>query len=321
MIRWLAGRLAQALVTLALVTVITFFLMRLAPGDPMAPVGDRQMSQREVLALRAMYGLDQPLYRQFTAYLTGLLHGDLGTSFSQRRPVATVVAERLPATLLLGGCVLVINFTLGVWLGARQAVRRGSRFDHLASTLSLSGYAMPSFWLGMLLIWLFAIHFRVLPASGMRDLFAAELSPARRALDLLRHLTLPVATLSLVTLAITMRHQRSAMLEVLRLDYVRTARAKGLPERVVLRRHAWRNAIFPTVTLLGLWLPVIATGAVFVEAVFSWPGLGSLAQDAIGNRDYPLLMGTSMLTSTTVVVGGLLADVGYLFLDPRLHRR
>jgi peptide/nickel transport system permease protein len=319
--RWLAGRLLQALVTLALVTVITFFLMRLAPGDPMAPVGDRQMSEREVAAMRAIYGLDQPLSRQFTAFVAGLLRGDLGTSFSHRRPVRTVVAERLPATLLLGSCVLLVNFTLGVWLGARQAVRRSSRFDQIASTFSLAGYAMPSFWLGMLLIWLFAIHWKVLPASGMHDLFAAELSPVRRVLDVLRHLVLPVSTLCIVSIAITMRHQRSAMLEVLRLDYVRTARAKGLSERVVLRRHAWRNAIFPTVTLLGLWLPVIATGAVFVEAVFSWPGLGSLAQDAIGNRDYPLLMGTSMLTSATVVFGGLLADLGYVLLDPRLRHQ
>jgi len=318
---WLFSRLLQAAATLAAAIVVLFFLMRLAPGDPLAQLaGERQMSLQEVEVLRARYGLDQPLTSQFSAFVRGVIRGDLGTSISQRRPVTRILAERLPATLLLGGTVLVLNFTIGIWLGVLQARRKGSRADRWLSTLSLTGYATPSFWLGLILVWLVAVRWHWFPAGGMVDPLRSGESGLPRMLDVAHHLVLPVLTLTIVSMAVTMRHQRTAMLEVLGADFVRTARAKGLDEGPVIWRHAWRNALFPIITLFGLWLPVLVTGSVFVEGVFAWPGLGSLSQEAISGRDYPLLMGTALLVSFTVVLGNVLADLAYFYLDPRVRR-
>jgi peptide/nickel transport system permease protein len=318
---WLFSRLLQAAATLAAAIVVLFFLMRLAPGDPLAQLaGERQMSLQEVQVLRARYGLDQPLTSQFSAFVRGVLRGDLGTSISQRRPVTDILAERLPATLLLGGTVLVLNFTIGIWLGVLQARRKGSRADRWLSTLSLTGYATPSFWLGLILVWLAGVRWHWFPAGGMVDPLRSGESGLPRMLDVAHHLVLPVLTLTIVSMAVTMRHQRTAMLEVLGADFVRTARAKGLDEGPVIWRHAWRNALFPIITLFGLWLPVLVTGSVFVEGVFAWPGLGSLSQEAISGRDYPLLMGTALLVSLTVVLGNVIADLAYFYLDPRVRR-
>jgi peptide/nickel transport system permease protein len=200
-------------------------------------------------------------------------------------------------------------------------VHRGTPLDQSLSTLSLAAYAMPSFWLGLLLVWMFAIEWRVLPAAGIHDPFLPESAgAAARWTDLARHLLLPALTLSAVNVAATMRHQRGAMLEALAQPFVRAARARGLSERRVVWRHGWRNALFPVITLFGLWLPLLVTGSVFVEKVFAWPGLGALAADAIGARDYPLLMGATMLVTGLVISGGLLADLAYSLLDPRVRR-
>ncbi|HEU5170995.1 MAG TPA: ABC transporter permease [Gemmatimonadales bacterium] len=318
---WLARRVTQAVATLAAVLVLLFFLMRAAPGDPLDRLAvDRPVTPEETAALRARYGLDQPVGRQFVAYARGALRGDFGTSIEYGRPVAALIAERMPPTLLLGGVVLLVNFTLGIWLGVAQAVRRGGPLDRVLGAASLAGHAMPSFWLGLALAWLVAVRWRLLPPAGMQDpLLDPAAGLAARAADLLAHLALPALTLCVVTLAGTMRYQRRAMLEVLRLPYIVTARAKGLPERIVRRRHAWRNALFPVLALFGLWLPFLVTGAVFVESVFAWPGLGSLAAEAVGARDYPLLMGTASLAAGLVVLGGLLTDLAYAALDPRVR--
>lgn len=321
MSRWLLRRGVQAVATFAVAIALLFVLMRAAPGDPLFRLSaDRPISQKEIEVLRARYGLDQPVGKQLVAFVGGLLRGDLGVSIEHGRPVTALLAERLPATLLLGGSVLLLNFTVGLWLGVRQAVRRGQREDRWLTTLSLTGYAMPSFWLGLVLAWLVGVQWRLLPAAGMQDpLLSSDAGFLTRAGDVLRHLVLPVLTLSVVSIAATMRYQRAAMLEVLRLPYIVTARAKGLPERVVTWRHAWRNALFPVITLFGLWLPILVTGSVFVEAVFAWPGLGSLAAGAVGSRDYPLLMGASLLVAALVVAGGFLTDVAYALLDPRVR--
>lgn len=321
MTRWLVGRLLQAVVTLVLVAVILFFLMRLAPGDPLSRLGgDQQISALQIERLRQQYGLDQPLLRQFVVWASAVARGDLGVSIEYGRPVTSLIAERLPATLLLGGMVLFINFTLGPWLGSVQAVRRGSAVDRWLGAASLAGYAMPSFWLGLLLVGLVAVHWRLLPAGGAHNpLLPPDAGPLAVGLDIAAHLVLPVLTLVVVSIASTMRYQRRALLEVLPLPYIVAARARGLAEPLVIRRHAWRNALFPVLTLAGLWLPILATGSVFVEAVFAWPGLGSLAAGAVGTRDYPLLMGTTLLVSTLVVLGGFLADVAYAVLDPRIR--
>ncbi|MBA3346086.1 MAG: ABC transporter permease [Gemmatimonadales bacterium] len=319
--RWLLRRTAQAAVTLAIAITLLFVLMRAAPGDPLSRLqGDRLLSREEIASLRERYGLDQPLLTQFGAFVGGLARGDLGVSIEYGRPVTSLLAERLPATLQLGGAVILLNFTLGLWLGVRQAVRRGSREDRWLTVASLGGYATPSFWLGLVLAWLVGVKWGLLPPAGHSDpLLDSGAGFLERTVDLLRHLALPVLTLSAVTIATTMRHQRNAMLDVLRDPFMLTARAKGLSERAVTWRHAWRNALFPVVTLFGLWLPILVTGSVFVEAVFAWPGLGSLAAAAVGHRDYPLLMGAALLTAVLVVAASLLTDLVYALLDPRVR--
>ncbi|HEU4698814.1 MAG TPA: ABC transporter permease [Gemmatimonadales bacterium] len=321
MARWLAGRLAQGVLTFAVATVLLFCLMRATPGDPLARLaGERQIDPADVAHLRARYGLDQPLGRQFATFVTGALRGDLGVSITYGRPVTALLRERLPATLLLVGTVLLVDFTLGLWLGVRQALARGRALDATLSTLSLAGYAAPSFWIGLVLAWLVGVEWRLLPAAGMADpLLAADAPWATRALDVARHLVLPALTLVVVSLAAAMRYQRAALLEVLAQPFMQTARAKGLPARAVVWRHGWRNALFPVLTLFGLWLPLLASGSVFVEAVFAWPGLGSLAAEAVAGRDYPVIMGTSLLVTVLVVASALLVDLAYAWLDPRVR--
>lgn len=323
MIRWFVLRTLQAIATLLAALVVIFFLMRVLPGDPVPIlVGDRQVSPEEIARIRARFCLDCPLPAQFVRFVTDAAQGDLGTSIRYNRPVTQLIREHIRPTLLLGATVLLINFTLGVALGAWQGIRKGRLVDRVLSSFSLLAYALPTFWLGTILAWIFSIKLRLLPSGG----FISPDLPEHPgfwllATDIAYHLILPVATLSIVTIAATMRYQRSALIEVLRLDYVRTARAKGLPESQVIRRHAWRNALFPVLTIFGLWLPILATGSVFVETVFSLNGLGYLANEAIGLRDYPLLMGTTMLVSSLIVFGGLLTDVGYMLLDPRVRRQ
>jgi peptide/nickel transport system permease protein len=318
---WLFRRVLQAVTAFVVAVTILFFLMRAAPGDPLSRLSEnRPLTPAEVATLKARYGLDQPAGTQFLAFIRGLVRGDLGVSIEYGRPVTSLLAERLPATLLLGGTVLLLNFTVGVWLGVRQSVRKDRREDRWLTTLSLAGYAMPSFWLGLVLAWLVGIEWRLLPPAGMEDpLLSQSAGPLVRLSDVLHHLILPSLTLSAVSIAATMRYQRAAMLDVLRMPFILTARAKGIPERTVTWHHAWRNALFPVITLFGLWLPILVTGSVFVESVFAWPGLGSLAASAVAGRDYPLLMGASLLVAALVVTGALVTDLAYAALDPRVR--
>ncbi len=322
MSHWLLRRLLGAAVTLLLALTLVFFLMRLAPGDPLSRLSDdRPLPPETIAALRARYGLDQSLPRQYAAFVGGALRGDLGGSIEHGgRPVLSLLGERLPATLLLGGSALLLNFTFGVWLGVWQAGRRGSGADHAMTVVTLTAYATPSFLLGIVLAWGLAVELRWFPVGFMHAIgLPPDAGPLTRFRDLLWHLALPVATLSAGTIGATVRFQRAAMIEAFRLEAVRTARAKGLPERVVRWRHAWRNALGPMLALFGLWLPLLVAGSVFVEQIFSWPGLGSLVADAIGARDYPVLMGATVLVSATIIGGNLLADVLQRWLDPRLR--
>ena len=322
MTRWLARRILQAVVTFVVVTVLLFVLMRLTPGDPLERVaGDRQMSAEAVAALRHRFGIDQPIAAQFRTFVAGALAGDLGVSIEHYpTKVSTLVMSRLPASLLLGGTEILLTFSIGIALGVFQAVNRLRLADRWLTRASLTLYAMPSFWLGLVLAWFFGVRLQLLPVAQMHDpLLDPDASWLARTGDVLRHLILPAVTLTAVSLAAVMRYQRTALLEVLRLDFVLAARARGIPERQVLWRHAWRNALFPVVGLLGLWLPMLVSGSVFVEQVFNWPGLGSLAADAVSARDYPVILGTAMLVSAQVLLGGLLADLAYYALDPRVR--
>lgn len=320
---WVARRVLQALVTFLLAATLAFFLMRLTPGDPLARLTeDRPLAPEAVAALRTRYGIDKPPLTQFAVFLAGIARGDFGSSIEHNgRPVTALIRERLPATLLLGGTALALNLLFGVAVGVFQAARAGTRADHALTLFSLAAYATPSFWLGLVLAWAFGTELHWFPVAFMSEPWlTSATSWAVRVRDILWHLTLPALTLSLVTFGATARYQRAAMLEALAHPCVRTARTKGLPERLVLWRHAWRNALGPMLALFGLWLPLLVAGSVFVEAVFVWPGLGTLAADAIASRDYPVLMGTTVLVSAAVVAGSLLADLAHRWLDPRLQQ-
>ena len=315
---WLARRTLQAVVTALVALTLLFFLIRSLPGDPLAVLTeDRPLSSEQVRDLQRRFQLDQPLGSQFIAFMGGALRGDLGTSIQYGRPVTQLVLERLPRTLLLGATVLLINFTLGLWLGVQQALHRGRPIDRILTTLSLTGYAMPSFWLGLMLVLTFAVRLHWLPAAGSQNPGLEGTGTAAVVLDRLRHLILPALTLAGVSIASSMRYQRAAMLEALRQPFVLAARARGLTGQRVVWGHAWRSALPSVLTLFGLWLPILVVGAVFVEQVFAWQGIGSLTAGAAAARDYPLLMGTAIVATAAVVTGSLVSDVLHCLLDPR----
>jgi peptide/nickel transport system permease protein len=317
--RYLAGRLLQSLVVVLLVTTASFFLAHLAPGEPFS-VDDPRMPGHVREHWRAQFGLDRPLPEQFVRYLVALARGDMGYSFSRRMPVGDALAAALPRTLLLAGIAIGLSIGLGVALGVYQATRRGRPIERVLSGVSLFFYSLPEFWLALMALLLLAHWVPVFPAGGIIDVAVYDyLGFWGRLWDRLRHLALPAITLTLLTTAGVARHQRAAMLEVIELDFVRTARAKGLSERAVVARHALRNALLPVITLLGLALPALVGGAVFVEFVFSWPGMGYLSAAAIAARDYPLITATVAVGGVMVALGSLVADLLYAVADPRVR--
>jgi len=269
---------------------------------------------------REAYGLDRPLPEQFARYIASIVRGDLGWSFSLQRPVIDVLRDALPNTLLLMSIALVGSFALGIVLAIAQVTRPGSLTDRIIGGVSLIFFSMPEFWLALMVIVLLAYHFPIFPIGGMVDpVMHSSLGPAARAADVARHTVLPALTLTLLFSAVVARYQRAALLDVLPAEYVKTARAKGVPERHIIRRHALRNALLPVITLFGLAFPALLTGAVFVEKVFSWPGMGLVIVNSIDTRDYPLLMAAVIIGSFLVALGSLAADLLYVAFDPRLR--
>jgi peptide/nickel transport system permease protein len=320
--RYLAGRIVQSLIVVFLVTVISFFLIRLAPGDPFSFVGDYTMNDAVRDRLRAQFGYNRPLIEQFFLFLGNVARGRLGYSHSMHRDVGSVIAGAVPRTLLLMGAALVASFAIGVAIGALQAVRRGSWVDRTTSGLLLLFYSIPDFWLALMALLAFAYWLPIFPAGGMVDQVMHDyMSFGGRVRDVIAHLILPSLTLALLGAAGIARFQRAALLEVLPQDYVRTARAKGVAERDVVLKHALRNALLPIITLLGLSLPALVGGAFFVEKVFGWPGMGYIAANAISSRDYDLVTGTVVVGGIMVALGSLLADLLYAAADPRLRAR
>lgn len=319
--RFLARRLAHGAAVLFIAVSISFFLVHLAPGDPFSPTVDgRGMDAATRARLRAEFGLDRPLGEQYVRFLGQIATGNLGPSLSRHRPAAEILKEAVPHTLLLMGTALVLSFAMGVALGAWQAARRGSVGDRVAGTTSLVIASLPEFWLGLVLMLVFAYKLRLLPTSGAVELGVHHLlSPAARIADRAKHLVLPAVTLALIGAGSIARYQRAALLDVLPHDFVRTARAKGLSERRVLWHHALRNALVPTIALAGLSLPALLGGAVFVEHVFSWPGMGRVAADAFASRDYNVVVGATMLGALLVVIGGIATDVLHAVVDPRVR--
>ena len=318
-------RLLGAIPLLLGIATIIFFVLNLAPGDPLAFYFNPNVPPEVMEQLRRNLGLDQPLHIQYFRWVTSFFRGDFGYSFAQSRPVGDIVFEALPNTLMLTGGALVLVFLIGILLGVLQAVRQYSIFDSTSSVLSLFFYSMPSFWLALMLMLLFSLKASqwgwpiALPPTGITSVDYEYLSAGGKVWDRITHLILPVGTLTHALAAGVARYTRGQMLEVIRQDYIRTARAKGLPERTIIMKHALRNSLLPVITLLGLYLPFLFSGAVFVEVIFAWPGMGRVIFDGIFQRDYPLVMATSFLFAVLVVLGNLIADVLYAVADPRIR--
>ncbi len=317
-----AKRLAYAVALIFAVLTINFTLIHAAPGDPALVIAGEMggADQATLDQIRRTYGLDKPILQQYTTYIGRAAQGDLGQSYLYNKPVIELILQRLPATVLLIFTALltaiVVGTAAGVWASRRpQSVGSGA-----VTVLSLVGYAMPTFWTGILLVILFGKVIPIMPIAGMRDVriyggwFVTTI-------DVLHHLVLPAFTLAIVYMAQYSRLSRASMLEVLGSDYIRTARAKGLSERLVVYKHALRNALMPIVTIAGLQFGNLVSGAVLVETVFSWPGLGTLAFDSILGRDYPTLLGVLFFSSVLVIVANLLTDLTYRWIDPRLRAR
>ena len=317
---WVVRRLAASIAIVFAVLTFTFFIVHLARGSPCGPSQEQPFPPEVCDTLIKQFGLDQPLSVQYVRYLGQLARGNLGRSFALHRPVADALADALPHTFVLALAALVIDFSLGLALGIYQAVRERRFADIALGNIALFINSMPTFWLGLVLLLVFAQRLHWFPpGSPSNPVLCPRLDSAYCVLDFLWHLALPALTLGLVGAAATARYQRTAMLEVIRQDYVRTARAKGLGERRVLLVHALRNALLPFITLFGLTFPFLLTGAVLVESVFSWPGMGRLAVDAIRQRDYPVVTAAALVASAMVVLGNLLADVMYVGADPRIR--
>ncbi|MEX2356492.1 MAG: ABC transporter permease [Thermaerobacterales bacterium] len=323
MSKFLIRRLAQVLPMLVGVSIISFSIMHLAPGDPVQLLTSRTASTEEIARVRQLYGLDAPVHVQYWRWLSRVAAGDLGRSFVSGRPVLELISERLPATLLLGSVSEILIFAIAVPIGVAAAVRQYSRFDYTVTAASFFGLAMPNFWLAMILIYVLAIPLTAIPTSGMMTygltIDQAGLLPV--LFDRARHLLLPVTVLVTGGVAAISRYMRSGMLDVLREDYVRTARAKGLRERTVLYRHTLRNALLPVITLMGFELSVLLGGTVIVESIFSWPGLGMAAYQAIQQRDYQVVMAFNMMGAALLMTGMFAADVMYALVDPRIRYR
>jgi len=342
-IQYIARRLVQLLIMLFLLSIVLFVLVNLAPGGPLAGQGQsRHIPPERAAALKRQFGLDKPLPVQYVVWLVGndwmrvdadgdgiaesngtrlgILRGDFGFSFQTRQPVLNEIKIRLPNTLLLMALTLLVALVIAIPAGILSAVKQYSKFDITVTTLSFAGQAIPEFWLGLLLILIFYVWLQnpftgepLLPSGGMSSMNTFSI------IDRTRHLILPVLCGALGWIAWYSRFLRSSMLDVLHLDYLRTARAKGLPEKLVLYKHALRNALIPLVTMLALDLPTIFAGAVFIEILFSWPGMGRLYYTAATQRDYPILLAVLIIGAGLILLSNLFADILYAYIDPRIR--
>ena len=315
MIGFIFRRLLQAIPMVIGVSLIAFALMHLAPGGPLAVYTlNPTIQAQDIERIKVILGLDQPLHIQYWKWATGMLTGHWGFSFFGGRPVLDIILERFPATLILMGSALSVAIILGLGVGILGAVKRYSIFDTLATSGALVALSFPTFWFGLMAIFLFAINLRWLPSGGMYE-FGEE----GNILSLLRHLVLPTMVLALVITATWSRYTRSAFLEVMNQDFMRTARAKGEPQSARLFRHAFPNAAKPLIALLGVELPFLFSGALVTETIFGWPGMGRLFVDSLNMKEYPILMGLMMFTALFVILGNLIADIAIAAMDPRVR--
>jgi peptide/nickel transport system permease protein len=319
--RYLARRLIQALGVVLFVTTLSFVLMHLAPGDPVSAALSGSRVTEEVRAQwREQFGLDRPIGEQYLRWIGNVAHGELGYSLSARRPVRDVLLAALPNTLLLSGLAMLLSFAVGITVGVLQAERPGGARDRWFGRILLVLYSVPDFWFALLVLIVFANWWPLFPPGGITDPVMHDYqSFSGRVWDRVEHLTLPLLTLTVLSSANIARYQRAALLAVMSSDWIRTALAKGVSWRTAVRHHGLRNALLPTITLFGLSLPGFIAGAVFVEKVFSWPGLGLVTVRAIGAHDYHLVTAGVLVMSVIVVVGALVADIAVAVADPRIR--
>jgi peptide/nickel transport system permease protein len=315
--RFLARRLLHSFWLILLLIVLNFTLIHLAPGDPVHMLAGASGDEQYIAFMRARFGLDQPLTVQLGRYLLNVARGDFGYSLAFQQPVLSLILSRVPATLLLMITALALSSTCGVWLGVEAARRAHSLPDRLITAIAAATDALPSFCLGQMALIVFALWLKLLPAQGMRTV-GSELSGPGRWFDVLEHLALPALTLACVQMALVVRLTRTQMTQALSEEFITAARARGFSERRLAYRHALRNALLPIITVIGNEFGMILSGAVLIETVFAWPGLGRLLVETIALRDYPVLLGLSLLVSSGVVIANLLTDFVYSFLDPRI---
>lgn len=316
--RYIFKRLVTSAAVVFVVAILSFFLIRLAPGDPATLIAGEAASPEYIEAVRKQYGLDKPIAEQLIIYIAKLLSLDMGFSVTYGRPVLAVIFDRLPQTVLLVGTSIVLSFLLGVFLGIISARKAYTIFDWMINSFTLVLYSTPAFWLGLLLILVFALWIPIFPVGGMIDINIGD-DPFLRFYSMLHHLVLPSLTLSSFFLATYTRLTRAGLIETLGMNYILLAYAKGLPDRLILRRHALKNALLPIITVLAIQLGLMVGGVVFTESVFSWPGVGTLLVQAVNYRDYPLVTGIFIFTSATVALANLIADIVYMIIDPRIR--
>lgn len=308
----IARRIAIAIPTLIIVSIFVFALQHALPGDPILVIAGEERDPEAIARIRALYRLDDPVYLQYLAWIGQVLQGDFGRSLRTGEPVATLILQKLPVTIQLAIASMLVALAIGLPAGILAAVRKGTVVDYSASAIALSGLSIPNFWLGIMLILLVSVEWKLLPASGYVPFFQDPIGA-------LETLILPAFVLGTGIAAFIMRHTRSAMLEVLRSDYIRTARAKGLDEKVVVNKHALRNALLPVVTLSTILFGELLAGAVLTEQVFTIPGFGKLIVDAVFNRDYGVVQGVVLCTAIGFIVMNLVADVLYILINPKLR--
>jgi len=313
MIEYIARRVAQGVVVLFLVSLLTFFLINLAPGGPSSLV-DMSTTAAEAEARMRRFGLDRPVHERYVTWLTGAVRGDLGTSINQGLPVSRLLAQRIQPTLVLGLTSLALAAVFGVVLGMVAALQRDRWPDHVVSTIATLGMSVPNFWLGIIVIIVFAVNLGWLPAAG-----SASIGRGFDLGDRIRHLVLPASVLAFSLMPNVVRVTRAAVLEMLASDFVRTARAKGLRELRVMVKHTMRNALVPVVAMLGLIATVLFSGSVVIESVFGWAGIGRLAIEAANGRDYPVILGVTLLAGAIVVAVNIVVDLLYAVIDPRIR--
>ena len=321
MARYIVKRLLLSIPILFGISLITFAVIHITPGGPtvLQSQMNAKMSPDSIAKLKTLYDLDKPLPVQYLKWLSRLARLDFGDSFNDNRPVTEKILERLPATLQLNLLSLLLLFLIAVPLGVYSAAKQNSVFDRLFTSISFIGFSVPSFWLALLLMLFFGVWLQWLPISGMASVNSSSMPPVLQVYDRIQHLILPLFVSVFGSIAGFSRYMRSGMLEVIRQDYIRTARAKGLPEREVLLNHALRNALLPVITIVGLSIPGLISGGFIFETIFAWPGMGRLAYESAMSFDYPVIMGVVIAGALLTLLGNLLADIAYAFADPRIR--